>query len=56
MQHSRGGGRREKGAFDVLIWRGKNLLNVPLAERRKVLAGVFKSSLKGLSYRAIRYH
>jgi bifunctional non-homologous end joining protein LigD len=29
-------------AFDVLICRGKSLLNVPLEERRKVLGGVFE--------------
>jgi bifunctional non-homologous end joining protein LigD len=28
-------------AFDVLICRGKSLLNVPLEERRKVLGGIF---------------
>ena len=29
-------------AFDVLICRGQNLLNVPLEERRKVLGEIFE--------------
>jgi ATP-dependent DNA ligase len=29
-------------AFDVLIWRSKSLLNLPLEERPKVLGGIFQ--------------